>query len=243
MTGEQKFLKYATIGFLTFFAIFVVIILFSIFTSSDNTENEEVEYGRQATLYDSIEDNKEETNDTNEEEIISDETTSRNAYPAGSYKVGVDIPAGTYLIFDSDYVAVLSDSSGELGSIIENEGGETLLRYVSVNDGEYLNVKSAYLTTEKGETIIYPEDGTPPLELNTYFAGTYKVGKDIPAGEYKVELIEGEDSGYWERNSAPIGSNSKIIANDYFTEDSVYVTIQDGEYLRLSGGAKIVKNE
>nr|DAZ16253.1 MAG TPA: N BRO family, N-terminal domain [Caudoviricetes sp.]DAZ32419.1 MAG TPA: N BRO family, N-terminal domain [Caudoviricetes sp.] len=58
----------------------------------------------------------------------------------------------------------------------------------------------------------------------------YFVGKDIPAGEYKVSAANG---GYYEVTANSTGDLGTIIANDNF-EGEVYLTVQDGQYLKLS---------
>ncbi|WP_394860808.1 hypothetical protein [Mediterraneibacter gnavus] len=58
----------------------------------------------------------------------------------------------------------------------------------------------------------------------------YLVGKDIPAGEYKVSAANG---GYYEVTANSTGDLGTIIANDNF-EGEVYLTVQDGQYLKLS---------
>ncbi len=62
--------------------------------------------------------------------------------------------------------------------------------------------------------------------------GTYRVGSDIAAGEYKLTAIAG-DTGYWEvtNSSSP---DADIVGNDVFN-GSTYVTVSDGQYLKLSG--------
>lgn len=62
--------------------------------------------------------------------------------------------------------------------------------------------------------------------------GTYKVGADIPAGEYKLTSTDSL-GGYWEVKESS-AADAKIIENDNF-HNSTYVTVTDGQYLKLSG--------
>ena len=58
----------------------------------------------------------------------------------------------------------------------------------------------------------------------------YKVGVDIPAGEYNVIAEEGE-SAYLEVSSDSTGNS--IITNNIF-ENNMYITVTDGQYLTLN---------
>lgn len=61
--------------------------------------------------------------------------------------------------------------------------------------------------------------------------GTYRVGTDIEAGEYKLTATS-DIPGYWEvtNSSAP---DADIVGNDNF-EGTAYVTVTDGQYLKLN---------
>ena len=150
----------------------------------------------------------------------------------GEYKVGDDLPAGEYYVkCDSNnlYVEVASDSSGDLDSIIYNlntAGGV----YITVEDGEYLEISGGDLY----ELDKAPDRGA---EDGYYKDGQYKVGEDIPAGEYKVEATE-DISAYIEVSSDSRHQIDGIVTNDNF-DGSTYITVEDGQYLTLNNGAQI----
>lgn len=147
------------------------------------------------------------------------------SYSAGMHKVGTDIPAGEYVItsYTQMYVEVASDSTGDFDSIIMNENISGRY-YVSVSDGQYLTFTSG-TATPADQTVAYSPVG------GVYEEGMYKVGKDIPAGEYKVHPTEG--MGYYEVDSGlGGGSLDNIVSNENFETD-VYVTVSDGQYLKL----------
>ena len=159
----------------------------------------------------------------------TENTTS--GYEAGTYKVGTDMPAGEYVLTSSKgsgYVSVSSDSSGEFDSLIDNDNFG-VQDYLIVNDGEYVTLGSGVTATPIDEAEVYS---------GTLSDGVFKVGRDIPAGEYQLSASGG--SGYWERNSSGVGSSNEIIANDNF-ENSTYVTVEDGEYLQLSNHTTLTK--
>ena len=63
--------------------------------------------------------------------------------------------------------------------------------------------------------------------------GEYKVGDDLPAGEYYVKC-DGNNL-YIEVASDSSGDLDSIIYN-LNTKGGVYITVEDGEYLEISGG-------
>ena len=75
-----------------------------------------------------------------------------------------------------------------------------------------------------------------------YTSGTYKVGQDLPAGEYKFTQTD-EYGGYIERSSDSSMEFDSIISNEATSDkgETAYVTVHDGEYLKIDGG-EIVKD-
>jgi hypothetical protein len=162
-------------------------------------------------------------------------TPELTIYKAGSYKIGTDMPAGEYKLFAKDtligmsYYELCKDSSGEFNSIICNDNYSNFT-YLTVEDGQYLNMRDAYAVPAEELSPYEPEDGK-------YVTGMYKVGFDIPAGEYKVKVDESSLMGmaYVERSKNSKHQLSSIISNDNITEEK-YITIKDGEYLKMQGG-------
>ncbi len=144
----------------------------------------------------------------------------------GTYKIGTDLPAGEYLfIADSmSYIEIASDSTGSFESIIANDT-VTGHRYITVKDGEYLKLQGGKAYAVADAPSVVPADGL-------YKDGMYKVGTDIPAGEYKVVVTS--SMGYIEVSSGSRGTFDQIITNDVPTADT-YITVSDGQYLTLQG--------
>lgn len=147
--------------------------------------------------------------------------SKENPYKAGMYKVGSELPAGEYLFFSSGsqraYVCISSDSNQD--NIIENENFSNSL-FITVADGQYLQAKRCYFVKASDYTVAINDDGS-------FGEGMYRVGIDIPAGEYK--LTAGEDRAYWclySSSNIPFD----IDDNDNF-EGSAYVTVHQGQYL------------
>ena len=69
------------------------------------------------------------------------------------------------------------------------------------------------------------------LPNDHYGEGMYKVGKDIPAGEYWIIATEKDYSGYFCVSSDSSGDS--IIFNENF-DTWVYATVKDGEYIEIT---------
>ncbi len=103
----------------------------------------------------------------------------------GTYEVGVDIPAGEYVI-DSDgtdflteipkfHLTLYSDASCTEESLLRQERGEynTILR---LEDGQVLVIEHAYLYESSGESRLVPYE----------IGGFFHVGRDIPPGTHTI---------------------------------------------------------
>lgn len=139
----------------------------------------------------------------------------------GQYKVGADMPAGEYVIVGSGYLQISSDSSGEFGSIVENDNYSNRT-IISVTDGQYVQFSGRAYTLEEAPKVD-TSSGTLP-------DGKYKVGVDFPAGEYKV-VPNGD--GYLAVSTSASESTNSIVTNDNFNTEK-YITVQDGQYLKLN---------
>lgn len=163
------------------------------------------------------------TNGTTDNETASS-SENTNIIKAGMYKIGTDIQAGEYFITgqSSPYYQVTSDSSGTLESIICNDNFENSA-YLTVSDGQYVTLQRC--------TMI-PVTDAQPQQANDgkYSGGMYKIGFDIPAGEYK---IVSQGMGYSEIRTNSTGTLDGIVANDNF-EGEKYITVQEGQYLKLN---------
>jgi hypothetical protein len=80
-----------------------------------------------------------------------------------------------------------------------------------------------------------PEEPTKPAEpATTAGNGTYLVGDDIRAGRYKTEG-NGDYCG-WFRMKDDSGDVHSIIASDSVDDGPMYVSVNDGEFVKFSGG-------
>ncbi len=83
------------------------------------------------------------------------------------------------------------------------------------------------------------KEETPKEVSKGYKPGMYKVGSDIPAGEYVI-FADSNENGYYERDEDSAGDS--IIDNDNF-ETFVYANFKDGEYVKISGAIAMPSSE
>lgn len=173
---------------------------------------------------------------TTKTQTVLDETTeaatteaeaTAKYYQEGVYKIGKDLPAGEYLLISYDdqyvggYMCVSSDSNQN--DIIHNELFLTF-HYITVENGQYLEL------TRCGAVSV-EEDSLSFKSYDDLGPGMYKVGVDIPAGEYKLTADKGALAAYsciYDNSTA----SRKIISNDIINNNA-YVTVKQGQYLLL----------
>lgn len=159
-------------------------------------------------------------------------TPSVKTYSAGMYKIGSDMPAGEYVLTADSmaYFQVAKDSTGGMDSILSNDNF-TNRSIITVTDGQYLTLRGCTAYAFKDALKVQPVDG--------YLSdGMYKVGVDLPAGEYKISATG--DMAYNEVSSDSTHSMNSIVSNDNFQGEK-YITIKDGQYLKLNN-AKLKLN-
>lgn len=87
-------------------------------------------------------------------------------------------------------------------------------------------------TSTPTPTIKEEPTTTPIPEVTRYKSGQYKVGEDIPAGEYVV-FADGFFGGYAERAKDSSGDLDSIITNNT-VDTNIIITVKDGEYFNIS---------
>lgn len=122
----------------------------------------------------------------------------------------------------SAYICASTDSNQD--DILENVLFDGAY-FITVSEGQYLETnRCTFFTADASHTVALNADGS-------FGEGMYRVGIDIPAGEYKL-VSESDTSGYWcTYNSSTIPLD--IEDNNIF-DNSSYVTVREGQYLELS---------
>ncbi len=206
------------------FWLIVIIIIIILATSGGDDEEDKNQTENQTT-------NVENEPDTNKKDKLKEKEgkASEGRIKSGTYKVGTDIPSGEYLVFADDmgYIESAKDSTGNLESIIFNDNLDDSHSYVTLHDGEYFKLQGAYMYPIDKAPSVIPKDGE-------YEDGMYRVGIDIPAGEYKVILDDDTGMGYYEVSKDSTHQLDSIITNENVQADT-YLTVSDGQYLKLQG--------
>ena len=147
-------------------------------------------------------------------------------YGEGTYRVGTDIPAGDYYVAAtnknvSGYWCIYQDSRQQ--KILDNDNFSTFT-FVRVVAGQYLKLNRCKITD------IEFTPAPPIYDGNTYYDGTYRVGIDIPAGEYKF-MASTNVSGYYCVYTDI--SYEDIVDNDNFNNNAYY-TVENGQILQVN---------
>ncbi|WP_342566643.1 hypothetical protein MKY09_11215 [Psychrobacillus sp. FSL K6-4046] len=204
----------------------IVIIIIIVLTTGGGDEDATNNTANEQTTNKTDDSNTADKPSGEKEETIKDDGKIKS----GTYKVGTDIPAGEYIVFAKGYTYIESskDSSGALESIIFNDNlSKEANSYVTLNDGEYFKFQDGEMYPVEQAPSVIPEDGV-------YTDGMYKIGKDIPAGEYKITLGTDSELGYYEVSKSSSHQLEDIVTNENVEADT-YLTVSDGQYLKLQG--------
>ena len=158
---------------------------------------------------------------------------SKQAFDTGSYTKG-DIPVGEYAFIQFDGSGQYFGEEDMAGNIIDNENFDSF-GYVYVHDAGNIQTQGALVNVEAFETLGV-SSAKEIYEIvnnveNYKDSAWYKVGVDIPAGQY---VIESYGEGYVAIMSGPVGNN-EIIDNEIFN-GRYTVNVTDGQYLVISSG-------
>lgn len=218
--GKKKFYKRWW-----FWTIIIIIVIAAINGGGSTKEKYKV-----ATTNNNVAqgENKKDTSKEKAPTETSKEEVKDNKIKAGTYKIGEEVPAGEYLFMSKGmgYIQCSTDTTGALESILYNDNVEGH-SYITVNKGEYLKIQGGEMYPVAEAPSVTPKDGL-------YKAGMYKVGKDIPAGEYKVKLTSAAGMGYTEVATDSRHQLESIVTNENVQADS-YITVTDGQYLKIQG--------
>lgn len=160
--------------------------------------------------------------DIEKEEIIE----VQKVFYAGNYTVGEDIPPGEYKLFSDSimaYYELSNDGTGNINSIISNDIFNNYT-YLTIQEGTFLKLQGSYAIE-----ILNIEE---PKYKEIYKDGMYKVGYDIPAGEYCIYKDENQKFGHIEIFSDSIGNFESIISS-YIFEDNKTVNLEEGQYIKI----------
>jgi hypothetical protein len=140
-----------------------------------------------------------------------------DGFGAGTWEVGTEVPAGTYVtvvpdggLFDFCYWARLSGFSGSLDDVIANEN-------LSPGARGRVEISSSDTGVEFSGGCTWVEvSQAAPVEIGSEVgAGVWAVGDEVAPGTYTTDADDGDvfDSCYWARLSGFSGELNDVIAN------------------------------
>lgn len=210
MEKLTSFIKnHKLISFLLLLLIVVIVYFLIISFRSNNTSD---------SLVREIDDTKD-----NKEYI---DQGQNNFYPQGSYKVGTDLPAGTYVIEKASLIEIETEETLDSEAALLEETSLYNVAYVEVSEGEYLVVDGE-------EAEIIPVESYSGSVSDTLSNGIYLVGIDLEPGEYQI--IE---PGEIEKLESPLNSSTSTPTEII---DQTIITLNEGDYVKLSGDTTIEK--
>ena len=155
-----------------------------------------------------------------------DHTMFSQYWTGGTLRCGDDFEPGDYYImslYSADAIYDVSDTPDGF-----SWSQHRIMRKVHVEQGQYVRLSGA---------ILVPADEVEPQNLQKY--GVFCVGKDLPAGDYKVVSITDEYYTEITRMSGICGAyqisegspESNPIACTPLFENQYYVSLKDGQYI------------
>lgn len=147
-------------------------------------------------------------------------------YMPSIYKVGVDIPAGEYKVYpvgeNMAYFAICKDANCD--NIVRNENFYGQM-YINISRGQFLELTRCYAVLANEAPLYDASNGV-------YEPGEYKVGIEIPEGEYRLRAFS-DTSGYYAIEKPQYDGDREILSNDNFP-NAAYVSVKNGQILSLT---------
>lgn len=155
-------------------------------------------------------------------------------YQAGFYHVGVDIPEGKYCLQAnqtniSEGVYFIRQSS-DIDSTTIDCDAFCDRDYISVSNGQYLEVKYSSFIPANNVSRLFPSNGK-------YKASEYRVGIDIPAGKYIITPYKDEEA--YVALHKDVGNNIYGIITNANISSPHTISVYDGQYLQVERGSII----
>lgn len=144
------------------------------------------------------------------------------SYSDGTYKIGNDMPAGTYVGFGSQKWTGGASLYADAALTEELNSGNNWTNhflFVTVSEGQFLKVNDLFLV---------PFDELLSKGLERY--GIFKVGDTLPAGQYKLEPLSSESDGFFKQYRDYTEESGE--AYEIFPA-TIYRTFMEGEIVVL----------
>ena len=146
---------------------------------------------------------------------------------AGTYTCDKDITAGIYYI----------KSNGNNCRVILTKGDKKV-EFYPLSYGLFVEMRKGYvLKIENGEFISERELKPMTSSNGVYKLGTYRIGEDIPAGEYIIGEFGNTDFSILNSVDFLSGNNYAVTYRGL----RVYVKLEAGDYIIFNKDTKVVK--
>ena len=157
--------------------------------------------------------------------------TAENSWPPGEYQVGVDFPSGDYFLYGDHGFASITTGINSIKHIYFGN-----FYFITLSENTKFFIRDANMIPVAQAPTIEPTNGY-------YASGRYRVGIDIPTGEYFFESIDKNDPvlAYVETDrELLLGERPNLgvwLPFFYYTAD------EEGTYLNVLGGRFILSEQ
>ena len=151
-----------------------------------------------------------------------------NCLTDGIYRCGSDFDAGDYYI-----LSLYSDNANyDVSNTPDNfSSSRRIIRKIHVENGQYVKLTSA---------LLIPSEQFDTSDWKKY--GAFTVGKDLPAGDYKIVPISHKYSSKYASVSGNLAAYqitsqnplSDVIDCDFLHEKQTYITLTEGQCLMIN---------
>ncbi len=155
----------------------------------------------------------------------------------GTYKCG---NGDGYLVPGVYYIQVTSKCTISMTNGQKDEDGKAIgFEDLDVPYNIFVTLKAGYTIEIKGGKIIHSSKAVVPSANNSkglYSEGSYRVGTDIPAGEYLVYSTSGTQTAFCVayKNADPFAEDATMRGVEAL--NPMYFTIRTGEIIEVEGG-------
>ena len=148
---------------------------------------------------------------------------------AGTYTCDKDITAGIYYVKPNDKNCRVTLTKGDKKPV----------KFYPLSYGLFVEMRKGYvLTIENGQFISEREVKPMTSTTGEYKLGTYRIGEDIPAGEYVIGEFGNTDFSILNSVDFLSGNNYAVT---YDKDLRVYVKLEAGDYIIFNKDTKVVK--
>jgi len=165
-----------------------------------------------------------------------EKSNDNQIYTSGTYCVGQDIPAGDYVVFESEDAMFAS-------LIVREDAAEDsgLVSHHLIN-GQAVIRLSADTWVTLSECRAYPLKQAPVSQEGPWNEGGYLVGETLPEGVYQCVIADMAPLSSYSVYDGILGTNAQLTKFEVLREAAT-LELHNGEYIELSGCGLITSTE